>query len=97
MFRCRMFPTKNNFKDRWGTECTYCQQVESDLHLFACPGYVDLLGRTKYEWFVNFSCSLDELREGAESLIKVKNRLEIFNKTKGECGFISQMMLFRNI
>ncbi len=86
MFRCRMFPTKNNFKDRWGSECRYCHQEENDLHLFACPGYMDLLNGIRYDWFVNFECSLEELAVGAEALIRVKDRLEICNKTNAECG-----------
>ena len=87
MFRCRMFPTKNNFKERWGSECQYCNVEENDLHLFACPGYMDLLSGIKYEWFVNFECSMAELAAGAEALLRVKDRLEIWNKTNAECGF----------
>ena len=43
MLRCRMFPTKENFKGRWGTECRYCSCTETDMHLFSCAGYKDLL------------------------------------------------------
>merc|ERR1712062_788969 len=30
-------------ESRWGTECTYCRCPETDMHLFACAGYRDLL------------------------------------------------------
>ena len=33
MLRSRMFPTKENFKGRWGNECEFCCEVESDIHL----------------------------------------------------------------
>ena len=80
MFRCRMFPTKINFKGRWGDVCTFCNNIESDVHLFACPGYSDLLDGIQYIWFTTLECSFDQLKEGAEALVKVKTRLEVFNK-----------------
>ena len=53
MLRCRMLPTKDNFKGRWGTECEYCGSVESDVHLFSCAGYTDLLSGARYDMFMN--------------------------------------------
>ena len=52
MLRCRMFPTKDNFRGRWGTECVYCGGVESDVHLFSCAGYNDLLGDIDMDIFM---------------------------------------------
>ena len=43
MARYRMLPTKSNFPGRWkGTTCNICGFVDSDVHLFTCPGYADL-------------------------------------------------------
>ena len=79
MVRCRMLPTKDNFKGRWGSECNYCGSVESDVHLFSCVGYTDLLSGVRYDMFMNLDVSVDELSAGAKKLIQVKNRLELFN------------------
>ena len=43
MARYRMLPTKSNFPGRWkGTKCNLCGFLDSDAHLFTCPGYADL-------------------------------------------------------
>jgi hypothetical protein len=55
MLRARMFPTKDNFKGRWGTECRYCTCYETDLHLFSCAGYTDLLEGVKFEMFMSLN------------------------------------------
>ena len=80
MLRCRMFPTKDNFKGRWGTECTYCRDLETDMHLFACPGYSDLLGTTTFETFMRLDVEIEALSAAAKCLIKVRERLEMNNK-----------------
>ena len=80
MLRCRMFPTKNNFKGRWGNECRYCNCMETDMHLFSCAGYTDLLEEINFEIFMSLNCSTEELSKGAKALLKVKERLEITNK-----------------
>ena len=67
------------FKGRWGTECEYCGSVESDVHLFSCAGYTDLLSGARYDMFMNLDVSMDELSAGAKKLLKVKNRLELLN------------------
>ena len=79
MLRTRMFPTKDNFKGRWGSECMYCGNVESDVHLFSCAGYNDLLGNVNMDLFLSLDATLDELFEGAQKLLKVIERLERFN------------------
>ena len=80
MLRVRMFPTRDNFKGRWGTnECTYCGCIESDVHLFSCAGYNDLLGCTKFDMFMTLNASIDELSAGAKQLLKVVDRLSLFN------------------
>ena len=75
-----MFPTKDNFKGRWGSECRYCNCVETDIHLFACAGYDDLLQGIEFDSFMSLNASPDELSKGAKLLIKVKERLEVTNK-----------------
>ena len=79
MIRCRMFPTKENFKGRWGTDCTYCNCPETDLHLFACAGYGDLLEGVSFDTFMLLHSSMEDLSYGARRLIKVKERLELSN------------------
>ena len=80
MLRVRMFPTKENFKGRWGgDECVYCGCRESDVHLFSCVGYNDLLGDVDFNMFMTLDASIDELSAGAKRLLKVLDRLELFN------------------
>ena len=80
MLRVRMFPTKNNFKGRWGSdECSYCGCLESDVHLFSCVGYNDLLGDVNFDMFMTLEASNEELSFGAQRLMKVVERLELFN------------------
>ena len=80
MLRVRMFPTRDNFKGRWGSdECTYCGCCESDIHLFSCVGYNDLLGNVKFEMFMTLDATVDELSAGAKKLLLVVDRLELFN------------------
>ena len=80
MLRVRMFPTKDNFKGRWGSdECTYCGCLESDLHLLSCAGYNDLLGCIRFDIFMTLNASIDELSFGAKQLLKVVERLELFH------------------
>ena len=79
MLRCRMFPTKDNFKGRWGSECKYCNCAETDIHLFACAGYVDLLEGIEFDSFMSLKACPEELSKGAKMLIRVKERLELSN------------------
>ena len=45
MFRCRMFPTRVNFPERWSSElkCIFCSCMDTDEHLFSCLGYLDIM------------------------------------------------------
>ena len=79
MLRVRMFPTKDNFKGRWGSECAYCGCLESDIHLFSCAGYHDLLSGVNYDSFMTLACTVEELLAGAKKLLKVMERLELLN------------------
>ena len=79
MLRSRMMPTKENFHGRWGHECRFCSSSESDLHLFSCAGYSDLLEGINFDMFMTLEGSLDDLSRGAKQLLKVKERLEVFN------------------
>ena len=81
MLRCKMFPTKNNFQGRWDnkSERRYCSCTETDLHLFSCGGYRDLLAGVRFENFMALNVSMEELARGAKALLKVKERLEMVN------------------
>ena len=80
MLRVRMFPTKANFKNRWGSdECSFCGCLESDIHLFSCAGYNDLLGDLDFYMFMNLDASTELLSAGAKRLLEVVDRLEVFN------------------
>ena len=78
LLRARMFPTKENFSGRWeNNKCYFCEEVETDRHLFICPGYYDITnGVLQYNTF--FDCiemEGDEIREKAEKLLKIYSRL----------------------
>ena len=79
MLRSRMFPIKENFEGRWGNECEFCCEAESDIHLFSCTGYRDLLNDVSYEMFMLLEESNEKLSYGAKKLLLVKIRLEKFN------------------
>ena len=79
MLRTKMFPNKDNFKGSCGSECVYYGNMESDVHLFSCAGYNDLLGNVNMDLFLSLDATLDELFEGAQKLLKVIERLERFN------------------
>ena len=83
MLRVRMFPTKGNFKGRWGSdECEYCGCLETDIHLFTCPGYSDLLDGVDFEMFLTLNASNEKLSFGARKMLKVLQRLKTFNASK---------------
>ena len=69
-----LFPTEKDFQGRWGVDdaSTFCHEVESDFHLFACAGYRDLLENIDQSLHV----SIDTLSEHAKKLIRVKEGLE---------------------
>ena len=50
-----------------------------DVHLFSCAGYNDLLGDVKFDMFMTLEASTEELSTGAQRLLKVLDRLELFN------------------
>ena len=79
MLRARMLPTKDNFRGRWGHECNFCSCPESDMHLFSCAGYSDLLDGINFNLFLTLDCSMEELSLGAKQLLKVIERLEVTN------------------
>ena len=80
MLRARMLPTKDNFRGRWGYECSFCSSPETDMHLFSCAGYSDLLEGVEFDIFFKLQCSTEELSANAKKLLKVIERLEVVNK-----------------
>ena len=78
MVRCRMLLTKTNFPGRWqGTFCNVCGCLDTDEHLFACPGFEDIIGGISYELFFNANQDLDDLAYGAEKMMLVNERLKV--------------------
>ncbi len=81
VFRCRMFPTRVNFPERWNEElkCVFCKDLDTDEHLFTCWGYLDIIGGDHIDvsMFYNLNTTNDELSRGADILIKIYDRLEI--------------------
>ena len=73
---------RRQLRGRWGSECVYCGNLESDIHLFSCAGYSDLIGDLKMELFFTQDASIDELFVGAQKLLRVIQRLELFNTSK---------------
>ena len=47
--------------------------------MFSCAGYKDLLDGINFDMFMTLEGTLDELSAGAKKLLKVKERLEMFN------------------
>ena len=81
MLRSRMFPTKLNFKGRWGSdECEFCGIPQNDKHLFSCPAYIDLTEGLSYMNIVGLKLELDKLYEASMIMERVRERLEVFNK-----------------
>ena len=90
MLRSRMLPTKENFRGRWGNECKFCSSTESDMHLFSCGGYMDLLEGIKFDLFMTLDGTLEDLSVGAKQLLKVKERLEVFNTSESKQKALNQ-------
>ena len=83
--RARMFPTKCNFAKRWSMSnlCSFCLDVETDEHLFGCPGYQDVhRNEWSHEIFMTLDCSMECLSEGAKILIEIHDRLLEVNEDK---------------
>ena len=83
LLRCRMFPTKVNFPNRWGESklCIYCCEEETDEHLFSCCGYMDLnTGKCCHSMFMKLECGIEQLSEGARVLMRIYDRLLMTNE-----------------
>ena len=79
MFRCRMFPTRVNFPERWTSDlnCVYCGNLDTDEHLFTCWGFLDICQDVNidHNMFYKLDVSLDALRSASQVLIKMYDRL----------------------
>ena len=83
MLRSRMLPTKANFPGRWSRSnlCKLCRQLETDEHLFICPGYRDLhYGTWKHSMFFSPDIAIPSLSEGAKVLLLIVERLLELNE-----------------
>ena len=79
MIRTRMLLTKDNFPGRWaGVNCNVCGRLDTDPHLFSCPGYSDLINdNMSYDMFILLNVSLETLRSGAIRMRMVNERLKV--------------------
>ena len=79
MVRTRMLLTKDNFAGRWrGTLCYICNNVDTDAHLFHCPGFCDLIdGSMSYKMFFDLRDTLETLHAAATQMIMVNDRLKV--------------------
>ena len=81
MVRCRMLLTKDNFPGRWeGSLCNVCGCVDTDEHLFRCPGFTDILSDVAYELFFSEEYDLEELACAAEKMVLVNERLKVIQE-----------------
>ena len=80
MFRAKMFKTKVNYKTNWDDlACMHCGQLDTDEHLFKCSGYSDLITNdVHYAMFFILTVDTDVLNKGADVLLKIYKRLELF-------------------
>ena len=84
MFRCRMFPTRVNFPERWSSElrCIFCSCIDTDEHLFTCFGYLDIIKdqQIDYKMFYTLDVPMALLSSGAKVLIMIYERLQSFQE-----------------
>ncbi len=81
MVRTRMMLTKDNFPGRWeGVHCNVCGDLDTDVHLFACPGYSDLTKDLSFETFIKLDTTVEKLRQGATQMRLVNERLKIIQE-----------------
>ena len=81
VFRCRMFPTRVNFPERWTSDlgCIFCTQLDTDEHLFNCWGYMDICEGINIDSsiFYTLDAGIEELCDYANVLSKIYERLEL--------------------
>ena len=84
MFRCRMFPTRVNFPERWSSElkCIFCSCMDTDEHLFSCLGYLDIMKDQQIDptMFYTLDVSMTLLSSGAKILLMIYERLKNFQE-----------------
>ena len=73
--RSRMFPTSDNFKGRWSPLCPFCKMEETDIHLFSCPGYMDITESKLNHTMYFGERLLNELEMKAGKLVQIYERL----------------------
>ena len=82
MLTCRMILTKDNFPGRCnGTLCNICRETDTDIHLFQCPGFVDLLQTVSPKVFFDVDANVEQLKDAADKMIKVNDRLKVVQES----------------
>ncbi len=87
LVRTRMLLTKDNYPGRWGEGrlCNVCERLDSDQHLFRCPGYSDLIrDDMSHDMFISLDCELETLRIAAIQMRKINERLKVIQEAG--CG-----------
>ena len=82
MSRYRMWPNKVNFPGRWGENlnCNVCGLLDSDEHVFTCPGYTDILSvaeglRMEMFWDDKFLTDIKSLKVVAGMVVRLIERM----------------------
>ena len=87
-----MLPSKTNFPGRWeGENCYVGGFVDTDDHVFNCPGYQDILVGNELSlemfWNVDFVNDMEKLLVAAKTMILIFEKMEHIQEMKGpSCG-----------
>jgi hypothetical protein len=88
--RSRMLLTKDNYPGRWrGESCYVCGKLDTDQHLFTCPGFEDIVGGVSYDVFLHLDNEDGGLYEAAMKIIQVNKRLEVIQNSVNEIDHVS--------
>jgi hypothetical protein len=82
MVRARMLLTKDNYPGRWrGETCYVCGKLDTDQHLFTCPGFEDIVSGVSHGVFLHLDNEDGRLHEAAMKMVEVNKRLEVIQNS----------------
>ena len=88
MTRYRMIPSKANFPGRWkGQTCNVCGFLDTDEHVFSCPGYRDLITddiSLELFWDEETLNDIETLSIAAKIMYKIIERMECIQEMKAK-------------
>ena len=83
--RSRMLLTKDNYPGRWrGESCYVCGKLDTDQHLFTCPGFVDIISGVSHDMFLQLEVEDEVLHDAAMKMVLVNERLEVVQNSLNE-------------